>query len=1463
MKPHIDSLTAEVDNVQKAKTSADVVPLLTRIRSFNTVAAREQRSVAARVRQILTDVQWALLPDDVRNPSNNLMGGPGQGAGSGRGGGGRRGGGAAAGERQRSSPQAATSREVTFPDFNLTGRLNLDVFQPVRRLNFCPRPDVPRPRCDWATPPKHIRQPQRPGPDMLVRFSARVASALVLLLALAAIAVRPVRAQGGNSVDIIVGTVTDATGKPVAGAVVEAFSIETEVTRKGTTNDKGQYRIIIDAGGGQSQYRVSVKAIGKNPVIYNVARQSDDDRIILNVKLGETPAKLQDLVANAARRPNPDQNENRVTAGESSRSISGEQAMRLPIDASDLAALAALAPGVILTTGTDSTAATFSVAGQSAASNTYVVNGQTTSSTTVPQDAVRSTRVITNSYDVARGNFSGGMVSVTTKGGGNRVTGSLSSGLQSPSLAWGGNTSSAFQAGNTAENFGAGFGGPLKHNVTALFGGFQVHRRLQPSPSLDIADATTLGRLGASPDSVAKFIRLVNGTGLTDQAGAISATSTNDQLTSVLRFDWDAGQVHVITFTGQLNLNGRDPQSVGSTNLPQVGGNNTGNSGSGGLQVTSRFNNGMINAFRGGYTASNSTSTPFLLVPVGRVTNYSPDSTGGVIPTTFGFGGNAGMPRTSNTKTLEFTNELSLISPAGAHRWALGFYGNKQDFTQDATTNQFGTFLYNTLGDFENNTPASFTRTLVPSTSSGSVQNEAVYLSDAWRPRIGGATSGGNAGAGATGGGAGGGGGMGGRGGGGFGGRGGFGGPGSNGGGNLQLTYGLRVEHTSYTGAPEENTAVFNEFGVHTSVLPTETYVSPRAGFSYSIAAPEQQGQAQRGFAPPLLTIRGGAGIFRGTMPSTLPGTAQAQSGLIGAQTQLYCTGSAVPIPDWADYVSHPEDIPAECLNNATTPGVITATPSVTAYDPNYGAAKTKRASLGLTRRVTQRITFNIDASYVRGVGQSASRDLNLNDAAPAFRLGNEVNRPVYADPAQIFPTTGAIPLSASRKDINYGAVSEVFSTLQNDTRQITFNLAGTTTKQMQLNLSYTLMFARDQGGSGGGFGGGFGGGNQTAGDPNDYEWATSSNQHRHNFQAQISWPITPAFELASNLGMISGAPYTPIVAGDINGDGSSRNDRAFIYNPATTTDTALATGMSRLLNSTSGNAKKCLQAQLGQIAGRNTCYGPWQPTVAFSLNWRPALFDRRLMVQIQTQNLLGGLDEWINGDNNIKGWGGFARPDNTLLTVNGFNPTTNQFTYSVNSRFGNTSGSATAIRNPFQVLINLRYAIGYDPRTLQIQQLARGIGGGATTGPQMLDSAMARFRRQNVAIAALARKDSLVLSKAQVTALQALVDSSNARVTFIVDSIRPEVQKINLAGSAADIQPLMQKLGPFTRSLFQEQIKVRDAVHAVLTDVQWAVLPDSVKNPTNNLFGGGRGGPGGGNGPGGGGRGGGRGPGG
>ena len=157
------------------------------------------------------------------------------------------------------------------------------------------------------------------------------------------------------------------------------------------------------------------------------------------------------------------------------------------------------------------------------------------------------------------------------------------------------------------------------------------------------------------------------------------------------------------------------------------------------------------------------------------------------------------------------------------------------------------------------------------------------------------------------------------------------------------------------------------------------------------------------------------------------------------------------------------------------------------------------------------------------------------------------------------------------------------------------------------------------------------------------------------------------------------------------------------------------------------------------------------------------------------------------------------ARPDNTLLTVRGFDPQPNRFHYVVNERFGNTSGSATAVRQPFQLSLNVRYAIGYDPRTLQIQSLGRG-----NTAPPnaktLVDSFLVRFNRQNAANAALARKDSLALPPAQVAQLQCArrlergVHAAADRLAHERSRQRAEGQDERRRGAAAHADPRLQR---------------------------------------------------------------------
>src|SRR5206468_1265470 len=84
---------------------------------------------------------------------------------------------------------------------------------------------------------------------------------------------------------------------------------------------------------------------------------------------------------------------------------------------------------------------------------------------------------------------------------------------------------------------------------------------------------------------------------------------------------------------------------------------------------------------------------------------------------------------------------------------------------------------------------------------------------------------------------------------------------------------------------------------------------------------------------------------------------------------------------------------------------------------------------------------------------------------------------------------------------------------------------------------------------------------------------------------------------------LTSGAPFTPVVGSDINGDGA-RNDRAFIFVPATAPDTAVGIAMRTLIADAPGAVRRCLISQLARVPARNSCTGPWQPSFDLQLSW-------------------------------------------------------------------------------------------------------------------------------------------------------------------------------------------------------------------------------------------------------------------
>ncbi len=885
------------------------------------------------------------------------------------------------------------------------------------------------------------------------RHSARLATSIGLALAVPAL----VAAQVGATTDILSGTVRNAQGQPLAGATVTVISVETQVSRSKTTDTKGHYVIVFPDGGGR--YQMTVRSIGVTPRTLLVQRTVDEDQLITNVTMGGSAAQqLSTVTVRDGTRPQgpPGGGQDRPTPGSQERAFSPDQLSKLPLaDASDLALIAALTPGVVGITGSDSTGNAFSIAGQRLTDNNTTLDGLSFGASAVPQDAVRSTRVITNTFDVSRGQFSGGQVASTTRGGTNVLQGTFTEQYRDPSLAFAGGDAGAFGRAYHQNTVSGGIGGPIRKNRMFVFGSFSVRQRTDPLTSLLTANSATLQRLGVSPDSVGQFLGAIARYGIASSVTGLADDRSNDSDQLFLRLDTRLTDSHSL----MLRVDGRrtdaNAQRIASLGLPTSGG--TQEQSGAGLMASltshlSAFNGAIVNELRAYRSTADNHTDPYLTLPAGRVQILSAVSdnalaTGSAFSqSTLQFGGNAALPQASNNVAFESSDELSFIPAGSGHRFKVGALVNAVRNEQNFTANRLGTFTYNSLGDFLTNRPSQYTRTLTPTLRTAQSTNAALYGGDTWRVSP-----------------------------------------------TVQLTYGVRLEGSRYGGAPALNPVVQSYFGYRTDRFPTEIHVSPRAGFSWSPrwnttqGTPEQQGRlgaggqgaqgaqggrgaqgggggGRGGFGGgfggagggPATVIRGGIGEFRALAPTQAFSNAQSATGLANTESQLVCIGAAVPTPDYAAYAAGTA-LPTECAGGAASSAITSARPNVTVIDPDFAAPRAWRGSLGITQRLKERLSLSLDLNYARGVAQYGFRDLNL-DTTPQFTLPLEGGRPVFVPASTIVSATGATSLFASRLHPDLGRVLAATSSLASSTRQATLALNASTRRGVQSNLSYTIM---------------------------------------------------------------------------------------------------------------------------------------------------------------------------------------------------------------------------------------------------------------------------------------------------------------------------------------------------------------------------------------------------------------------
>jgi hypothetical protein len=1123
----------------------------------------------------------------------------------------------------------------------------------------------------------------------------------------------PVSAQ---QLDVIRGQVVGPEGKPLEDAKVTATSLSGNVNRTARTDKNGRYTITFP--GGEGDYFVEFSAIGYGARRYEVKRTADQEILVADTRLQLAAGQLDTVRVTAQR--------DRVNRNDVTPDISGSER---PVDNSavpadqqgDIAAMAASLPGVTLVPGQDGDPSGFSVLGLSPDQNNTTLNGLQFGGSDLPRDAAVSTSLVTTPYDVSRGGFSGAQFQIRGRPGSNYIMRSMSLNLDAPQLQW--TDRAARSLGQRYSNVSVGglLSGPIKPDHSFYNFSYQLGRRANDLRTLINTNAIGLQTSGVAPDSVTRLLSILQQLGIPTTTTQLPGSRLGQRGSMFGTLDFappSSASGQSLNFVLNGSWNQQTPASSLTTELPAHSGDRT--NWNGGLQArhTNYFGIGILSETSLGTNRSRNYSNPYLEMPSGtvRITSTFPDGSTGL--KTIAFGGSSTMNNSQTNTGTQFSNQLSWFSASNKHRIKFTTELRRDAFTLNQQTNLLGSFTFNSLAELEAQQPSSFSRQLSPKVRNGSQYVVGVSLGDAYRK--------------------------------------------SN---DLQLQFGVRLDGNRFTSTPEANPALTQVFGERNDRVPNHLYFSPRAGFSWSYGTAAEIAGFAGAVRGPRAVVRGGIGMFQNTPNTTLISGAIDNTGLPNAIQQLLCAGAATPAPDWDNYATDPSAVPTQCTDGSIFASTV---PNVTFFAEDYAAPRSLRSNLNWSGPIlNNHFSAQIEAIYSRNMNQSGFVDLNFSPTV-RFTLPDEARRPVFVDTSSIVPSTGTIASRDSRVTQLFSRVTELRSDLRSESRQLSFRLyPATFSTKYRWGISYVFSNLRER----------IRGFSNTAGNPLDLEWARSQFDSRHQISYNIGYNLFDAVRVNWFGSFRSGTPFTPLVSGDINGDGYS-NDRAFIYNPAETADPVLAASMQSLLNGASDNVRDCLREQLGRLAARNSCQGPWTSQANMSLTLNPLKFrlPQRATLTFQIGNPLGAADLLLHGNDKLRGWGQFAFPDPSLLAVRGFNPQTQRYTYDVNERFGSTLPALTAVRAPVTVTAMMRFDLGPTrERQVLTQQLNRGR---TTKGPKapepLLKAIFGTGGLVNPLSTILRQADTLGLTGAQADSIATL----NRTYVIRLDSIWSPVAK-------------------------------------------------------------------------------------